>query len=402
MDEVLGAFGDGPMIKRLNVAGHTMNDYDNFKSLILQMLEYDAKDRIGPLDALQHAFFRSEETSKNSTARTPTSATNMQSNREFQTIPLAAMLAERSQLERSTLERSQLERIASDDKEAYQYDLLNKYKLNFKSPGKQVQEFRYANQLRSSDEQQPFYLFSTQDDSAVDQSIAQQNILNRNNGERLVFNLSQPPQVQQHQNAFYSQQQAQNLLATSNSLYSTASAGEDTVDSKLFRKQYEPNSLIDFSNSIGSNLNLINCDSTVDLHSLPYSDALQYNNSNNNFNSSSTYKSGHLFNENYNDLIYDKHYPNYKSNRLNAHPPQTISSTISSLNLLDHHLHQPDRSMKHVQKALSSSIGNLNLLNNQHQIAYLNHPSKSAYIQDPYILDKTSKRKSYANEYWFK
>lgn len=378
MDEVLGAFGDGPMIKRLNVAGHTMNDYENFKNLILAMLEFDAKERIGPLQALQHPFFKTESIeSKSNSIRTPTSTTN-QNNREFQTIPLATMLAERSQLERSTLEH----RMASDDKDAYQYDLLNKYKL-FKSPGKQVSDldrFRYE-QLS---DQPTYYLYQQEENG---DQIAQQNILNRTNGERLAFDLSQPHHTTQ--NAFYTQS---NNFSAQNAYQTGSYPNEDIVDSKRFRKQQlDHGSLIDFS--MGSSLIT---DSTVDLNSLPYSDGMHYGQ----LTSGNHYTKGN--NGHYND-VYDK--VNFKSSRLDFHQPQTISTTISGLNLLDPHLQQPDdRSMKHVHKALSSSIGNLNLLNNQYRfpLNYLGHHRNSDHILNPYPMVDNTKRKSYANEYWFK
>ena len=58
----------GPGGTRVHELGHAPNDYRKFKDLILRMLDYDPDSRIKPFNALQHLFFRRENS-------TPPSAT---------------------------------------------------------------------------------------------------------------------------------------------------------------------------------------------------------------------------------------------------------------------------------------------------------------------------------------
>lgn len=485
-------------MKRLNVAGHSTHDYENFKNLIFQMLEYDAKDRVRPLDALQHPFFKMGDLvdSKNSTGstnsssvpRTPTApaAAVNQSNREFQTIQLAAMLNERSQLERSTLERSQLERIQSDEKaDAFQYDLLQKYQKLYKSPGKQTlsandldRGFR-AGQLRGTtmDDLQaghqapgfPFFLYP--DDHTPDQhsfvnALAQQRT---NNGERLAFHLASAsqhadPHIAQHVAKHVTQQSNQHapnlsnqfvsntVSSTANVLHSidgqTATAANFPVEAEngkrsRFRKQNSNGSLINFS-SVGSNLNLAAAaadDLSSHLNSFAYADAFSPDRHTDGYRSGRFDDrleiAGQFANHQFDrfdrpaangryarqasgyDQYYRQfaeHYPNVKQSRLDQ-PYQTISSTISSLNLLDQAEYGRDysrcpngvRPVARNHRTLSSSIGNLNLLNGLHRPAANHSDSFAGYERalwsggiDQFYETKNSKRKSYANELFFK
>ena len=68
LDDVLGIDVGGPGGTRSHEPGHTPNDYRKFKDLILRMLDYDSDTRIKPFNALQHSFFRRENS-------TPPSAT---------------------------------------------------------------------------------------------------------------------------------------------------------------------------------------------------------------------------------------------------------------------------------------------------------------------------------------
>lgn len=52
--------------------GHAPTDYRKFKELILRMLDYDAETRIKPYDALQHSFFRRDNSSSGVSAPGPT------------------------------------------------------------------------------------------------------------------------------------------------------------------------------------------------------------------------------------------------------------------------------------------------------------------------------------------
>ena len=482
------------MMKRLNVAGHSTHDYENFKSLIMQMLEYDAKDRVRPLDALQHPFFKMNDLvdSKNSTSnsssvpRTPTApaAAVNQNNREFQTIQLAAMLNERSQLERSTLERSQLQRIQSDEKaDAFQFDLLQKYQKLYKSPGKQAlstndldRGFRgaTATQLRSgataddlhtAGQPQPaisFPYFLYQDDHTPDHNqfvnaLAQQRT---NNGERLAFDLAgqhagqhtgQP--VGQHANQRIGQHAGQMASIPANvhlvdktpvqsGLSSDLVGGEADGKRSRFRKQNSgSSSLINFSsaNSIGSNLNLAD---HCDLNSFAFVDAFSPSNGHNGYANKLNLLDRNQFNSNqfdasrfdsnplddrlegkysasqfdrqsngryakqphYDFRQFNEHYPSFKQSRRDQ-PCQAISSTISSLNLLDRneYSHFPNGVRPaHRNRALSSSIGNLNLLNGHPATNNANHSSSFLNGMGQFYENKNSKRKSYANEFYFK
>ena len=67
LHDILGCDIGGPEGRRKNESGHSPQDYMKFKDIVLRMLEYDAKTRISPYQALQHAFFKrnSEESSTN-------------------------------------------------------------------------------------------------------------------------------------------------------------------------------------------------------------------------------------------------------------------------------------------------------------------------------------------------
>ena len=58
LDDILGVETGGPGGIRKGEPGHTPEDYRKFKSLILQMLDYDPETRVKPYKALQHSFFR--------------------------------------------------------------------------------------------------------------------------------------------------------------------------------------------------------------------------------------------------------------------------------------------------------------------------------------------------------
>ena len=58
LDDILGVESGGPGGIRKGEPGHTPEDYRKFKSLILQMLDYDPETRVKPYKALQHPFFR--------------------------------------------------------------------------------------------------------------------------------------------------------------------------------------------------------------------------------------------------------------------------------------------------------------------------------------------------------
>ena len=63
LDDILGIDVGGPGGTRAHEPGHTPNDYRKFKDLILRMLDYDPDSRIKPFNALQHPFFRRENSS---------------------------------------------------------------------------------------------------------------------------------------------------------------------------------------------------------------------------------------------------------------------------------------------------------------------------------------------------
>ncbi|EDV21874.1 uncharacterized protein TRIADDRAFT_64191 [Trichoplax adhaerens] len=56
--DILGVNTGGPGGRRLNEAGHTVNDYLKFKDLIQRMLDYNPRNRIPPHQAQQHSFFK--------------------------------------------------------------------------------------------------------------------------------------------------------------------------------------------------------------------------------------------------------------------------------------------------------------------------------------------------------
>ncbi len=56
--DILGVDIGGPGGRRLGEPGHSIGDYLKFKDLVTRMLDYDAKTRITPRQALQHSFFR--------------------------------------------------------------------------------------------------------------------------------------------------------------------------------------------------------------------------------------------------------------------------------------------------------------------------------------------------------
>ena len=63
LDDILGIDVGGPGGTRAHEPGHAPNDYRKFKDLILRMLDYDPDSRIKPFNALQHPFFRRENSS---------------------------------------------------------------------------------------------------------------------------------------------------------------------------------------------------------------------------------------------------------------------------------------------------------------------------------------------------
>jgi serine/threonine protein kinase len=74
LDDILGVETGGPGGTRKGEPGHTPDDYRKFKSLILQMLDYDPETRVKPYKALQHAFFRRSLPSSISTSSRISSA----------------------------------------------------------------------------------------------------------------------------------------------------------------------------------------------------------------------------------------------------------------------------------------------------------------------------------------
>ena len=73
MYDILGCETGGPEGRRKNESGHTLHDYVKFKDLVLKMLDYDAKTRITPYQALQHTFFKrnTDESTENANASSP-------------------------------------------------------------------------------------------------------------------------------------------------------------------------------------------------------------------------------------------------------------------------------------------------------------------------------------------
>ena len=62
LNDILGVDIGGPSAIRKGEPGHSPADYHRFKELIVRMLDYDADNRIKPLEALQHPFFHKEGT----------------------------------------------------------------------------------------------------------------------------------------------------------------------------------------------------------------------------------------------------------------------------------------------------------------------------------------------------
>ncbi|XP_057302495.1 dual specificity tyrosine-phosphorylation-regulated kinase 1A-like [Hydractinia symbiolongicarpus] len=58
LHSILGCDTGGPEGRRKNETGHTPHDYEKLKDLVLRMLDYDARTRITPYQALQHVFFK--------------------------------------------------------------------------------------------------------------------------------------------------------------------------------------------------------------------------------------------------------------------------------------------------------------------------------------------------------
>lgn len=81
----------GPGGTRAHEPGHTSSDYRKFKDLILRMLDYDSETRIKPFNALQHPFFRRENSSPpSSTPTLPTAVGTTLSQRPPHEVALPA------------------------------------------------------------------------------------------------------------------------------------------------------------------------------------------------------------------------------------------------------------------------------------------------------------------------
>jgi len=83
--DILGCETGGPEGRRKNESGHTLQDYIKFKDLVLRMLDYDAKTRITPYQALQHSFFKraTEDTPANTTYSSSPSPGITKSNKDI-------------------------------------------------------------------------------------------------------------------------------------------------------------------------------------------------------------------------------------------------------------------------------------------------------------------------------
>ena len=89
LDDILGIDIGGPGGTRAHEPGHTPSDYRKFKDLILRMLDYDSDTRIKPFNALQHPFFRRENsTPPSSTPTLPTPVGSTLSQRGPQEVAL--------------------------------------------------------------------------------------------------------------------------------------------------------------------------------------------------------------------------------------------------------------------------------------------------------------------------
>ena len=67
LNDILGVDKGGPGGLRKGESGHSPSDYHKFKDLILNMLDYDPDNRIKPLEALRHSFFKREHPGASST-----------------------------------------------------------------------------------------------------------------------------------------------------------------------------------------------------------------------------------------------------------------------------------------------------------------------------------------------
>lgn len=87
LHHILGCETGGPEGRRKNESGHTLQDYVKFKDLIIRMLDYDAKTRITPYQALQHVFFKRASDDAGSSNHSCSSSPGLQkSEKEFPTI----------------------------------------------------------------------------------------------------------------------------------------------------------------------------------------------------------------------------------------------------------------------------------------------------------------------------
>lgn len=74
LQKILGVESGGPGGRRAGKPGHSVNDYNKFKDLILCMLEYDAEKRITPVSALEHRFFKSSSDEPIASSQTASTA----------------------------------------------------------------------------------------------------------------------------------------------------------------------------------------------------------------------------------------------------------------------------------------------------------------------------------------
>lgn len=56
--DIIGVSTGGPEGRRINQSGHTYQDYLQFHDLVLRILQFSPSNRLLPIDALQHGFFR--------------------------------------------------------------------------------------------------------------------------------------------------------------------------------------------------------------------------------------------------------------------------------------------------------------------------------------------------------
>ncbi|KAJ6222027.1 hypothetical protein RDWZM_000572 [Blomia tropicalis] len=83
LSEILGVEVGGPGGRRLGEPGHSVADYLKFKDLVLRMLDYDAKTRITPRQALAHSFFRRTTDGSSSTNETAPTTTVLELNQRM-------------------------------------------------------------------------------------------------------------------------------------------------------------------------------------------------------------------------------------------------------------------------------------------------------------------------------